>query len=101
MSHHQTSPMIAGHAAPDVSQAFAERRDDPCARIHRYQQQLRAELLAGASDSARRPASRWQWPWKSAIRPGLVIDAALAMESRLKALTEAGAGRFAPSSSEA
>lgn len=85
MIHDQSGPTPTQHAAPDIHPTLAERTDDACSRLHQYQQQLRAELLAAASDDAARPAARWSWLCTSPVR---------AIESRVRGLVNAGdAGR--------
>lgn len=85
MIHEHSGPAPMQHAAPDLQPTLAERTDDACSRLHQYQQQLRAELLAAASDGAAGPAARWSWLRTSPVR---------AIESRVKGLVNAGyAGR--------
>jgi hypothetical protein len=85
MIHDRSSQIPMEHAAGDAHPTLAERTDDACSRIHRYQQQLRAELLAAASDDAARPAARWSWLCTSPVR---------AIESRVRGLVNVGyAGR--------
>ena len=85
MIHDQSGPTPMQHAAPDVRAKLAGRTDDACSRLHRYQQQLRAELLAAASHDAARPAARWSRLCTSPVR---------AIESRVRRLVNAGyAGR--------
>jgi len=82
MIHDQSSPTPMEHSAPDVLATLAERTDDACSRIYQYQQQLRVDLLAAASDEATRPAARWFWLCTSSVR---------AIETRVRGLTESGA----------
>ena len=80
-----TTPMEYGVA--DVSSTLDARTDDACTRLHLYQQQLRAELLAAAADKATRSSSLWSWlPTAS---PGQAFAALRTIESRVKALTGA------------
>jgi hypothetical protein len=82
MIHDRSSQIPMEHAAVDAHPTPAERTDDACSRIHRYQQQLRAELLAAATDVAGRPAARWQWLCTSPMR---------AIERRVRGLIHASA----------
>jgi hypothetical protein len=85
MIHEQSGPTPMQHVASDVHPTLADRTDDACSRLHQYQQQLRAELLAAASNDGARPAARWSWLCTSPVR---------AIESRVRGLVNAGyAGR--------
>src|SRR5687768_13284428 len=91
MTHDQASLTSKEHAAQHVRPNFAVPSDDPCARIHLYQQQLRAELLAAAgAERAHRAAVRWPSLRMSPVRPGVAGDAVRAFERAVSSLTEAG-----------
>ena len=92
MIHDQSATPPVAYATPDVDSTLAERTDDACRRIHLYQQQLRADLLSAASGEAARMSARRGWLSISPIRPGHAVTALRAIESRVKALTDAGTG---------
>jgi hypothetical protein len=86
----QPNPTPMEHAPADGHPNAVERIDDPCTRIHLYQQQLRAELLSAAADVSHSPA--W-WPRRtmSQARPRRALAAIREIEDRLKVLTDAAA----------
>ena len=92
MIHDQTATTSLEHAALDVPSTLAECTDDAVQRIRQYQQQLRTELIAAASGEADRPSSRWGWLPSTPTWPGQTLTALRAIESRVKGLTETGAG---------
>ena len=81
-----TTPMEYG--ASDVSATLDARTDDACTRLHLYQQQLRAELLAAADDKATRSSSLWSW--LPTFSPGQAFAALRTVGSRVRALTGVG-----------
>ena len=72
----QSSPTPMQHAGAD----------DACTRIHLYQQQLRAELLAAAANEATRPSTWRQWLAQPSVQPRLAITLAHGFESQVRAL---------------
>ena len=84
-TRHQSNPTSAERTAPYGLPTADEYLDDPIARLHRYQQRLRAELLEAAADGAMRP-SRWQRLWGPPLTPPFTVATVRAIEGRFKAL---------------
>jgi hypothetical protein len=89
----QSTAMSLEHPAAAALPTVAAERDDPCARIHLYQQQLRAELLGAVAASDSRSSGFWhrqvavrigQW-----AAPAVVGQTVQAVEHALRGLTEA------------
>jgi hypothetical protein len=86
--------MMLEQPAATPTEPTAPLADDPCTRIHLYQQQLRAELLRAAATSESHPARRHQalTPparlWTSSASLGLTLSPVRAIESLLRGLTE-------------
>jgi hypothetical protein len=83
-------PMLVDHTAPSGLPTVAEHTDDPLTLLYQYQQQMRAELLGTATDSATCRSAWWQRLSQSAAMPRFAVTAARAIESRAAALTDIG-----------
>jgi hypothetical protein len=92
MTHHQAASITAEQAAPYDVPTVDDDTDDPVTRIHRYQQQLRQELLGAVASRATRP-SRLQRLWdlpRTSLFAGATVQA---IKGRVEALADHGVTR--------
>ena len=94
MIHDQSTSTPMELAVLDAASPLAERTGDACTRIHSYQQQLRAELLAAASEDETRYSASWRFLSATFGWPGQAVAALQAVESRVRALVWADADDF-------
>ena len=94
MIHDQSTSTPMELAVLDAASLLAERTGDACTRIHSYQQQLRAELLAAASQDETRYSARRRLLSVTFGSPGRAVAALQVVENRVKALVWADADDF-------